>query len=189
MTTRLFLISLASTPALRKGHFPADEGLDERGRQEALAARLVEQVSAESRLIISPARLAQDTALLWPMPAQIEPALADMNYGAWRGRALAEVGEQEPAALGAWLTQADASAGGGESFTDVHARVGAWLAQLVQAGDVVALTHAPVIRAAILHALQAPASSFGRIDIPPLTVVALRHNAHGWCWWPSSRPV
>jgi hypothetical protein len=68
----------------------------------------------------------------------------------------------------------------------VYQRVGSWLDTL-EGGDIIALTHAPVIRAAILFAVQAPLASFNRIEIPPLTSFELRRAGHGWRWWPSSQ--
>ncbi|CAG4897425.1 histidine phosphatase family protein [Paraburkholderia gardini] len=49
--------------------------------------------------------------------------------------------------------------------------------------QVVALTHAVVIRAALIHVLGAPAESFGRIGIAPLSIVELRRSREGvWTW-------
>jgi broad specificity phosphatase PhoE len=52
------------------------------------------------------------------------------------------------------------------------ARVGAWLDGLPP-GRVVAITHAAVIKAAIVHAIRANPESFWRIDVPPLSRVEL----------------
>lgn len=184
MTTRLHLISLASTAAMRKGRFPANEPLDERGRTETLATGLITRFSAPAALLCSPAAIAQDTAALWPCPAKVELALADTDYGSWQGRALAELLDEDVATVTAWARQADIPAGGAESFTRVLARVGGWLDQLDQSGEVVALTHPPVIRAVILHVLRAPADCFHRIEVPPLSCFELRRSRQGWAWWP-----
>ncbi|NPT53100.1 histidine phosphatase family protein [Paraburkholderia elongata] len=52
---------------------------------------------------------------------------------------------------------------------------------------VVAVTHAPVIRAAIVHALGASPDVFSRIEIAPLAIVELRRSRRGWTWWPASQ--
>lgn len=52
--------------------------------------------------------------------------------------------------------------------------------------NVIAVTHAPVIRAAIVHVLGASPASFPRIEIAPLSMVELRHSRRGWTWWPAS---
>ncbi|RKF31564.1 histidine phosphatase family protein [Paraburkholderia fungorum] len=53
--------------------------------------------------------------------------------------------------------------------------------------NVIAVTHAPVIRAAIVHVLGASPASFPRIEIAPLSMVELRHSRRGWTWWPASQ--
>lgn len=53
--------------------------------------------------------------------------------------------------------------------------------------DVVTVTHAPVIRAAIVHALGASPAVFPRIEVAPLSVVELRCARRGWTWWPASQ--
>lgn len=58
------------------------------------------------------------------------------------------------------------------------ARVAAWLDSFQEDGHFVVVTHPFVIRAAILHALQAGPASFNAIDIEPLSVVDLRRNGH-----------
>jgi broad specificity phosphatase PhoE len=47
-------------------------------------------------------------------------------------------------------------------------------------GHIVAISHAAMIRAAILHVLEAPLSSFWRTDIEPLAVVRMTHNGSRW---------
>ncbi|KPC52494.1 histidine phosphatase family protein [Amantichitinum ursilacus] len=188
MTTRLHLFSLAATTAVRKGCFPDDETLDERGVRETLACGLTEWLPADARLLCAPSALALATAALLPRPAQVEVALADMDYGRWHGQSLGDVASAEPDALAAWLQHPDAPAGGAACFSDVLQRVGAWLDQLAateHASEIVALTHPMVIRAAILHALGAPAVAFTRIQVPPLCRFELRRAAHGWHWWPA----
>lgn len=51
--------------------------------------------------------------------------------------------------------------------------------------NVIAVTHAPVIRAAIVHVLGASPAIFSRIEIAPLSVVELRHSRRGWTCWPA----
>ena len=77
---------------------------------------------------------------------------------------------------------------GGESLLDLLARIGGWLDHL-QAGTrrqtgtrcvIIAVTHPAVIRAAIVHALDATPSAFWRIHAPPLTRVRLSGHAGRW---------
>lgn len=117
------------------------------------------------------------------MPERVD-ALADAAYGAWQGRRLTELARVAPEALAAWTRDAAfRPPGGGESFDDVRSRVAAWLDALPETQQtLVAFTHAPVIRAAILHALSAPSASFRHLEIAPLSVTALRRSAQGWVW-------
>ena len=55
-------------------------------------------------------------------------------------------------------------------------RVGTWLDSFREEGHFAVVTHPFVIRAAILHALQASTASFNLIDIEPLAIVDLRFN-------------
>jgi broad specificity phosphatase PhoE len=47
-------------------------------------------------------------------------------------------------------------------------------------GKIVAITHASVIRAATVHALEAGPESFWRIDIAPLSLTRLSANNGRW---------
>jgi broad specificity phosphatase PhoE len=61
------------------------------------------------------------------------------------------------------------------------ARVSAWLdTQLTSPGVVLAITHASVIRAAIVCALKAEPRSFWHIDIAPLSLTQLSGNGGRW---------
>ena len=47
-------------------------------------------------------------------------------------------------------------------------------------GKTLAVTHASIIRAATVHALRAPADSFWRIDVAPLSVMKLSRAGEQW---------
>jgi broad specificity phosphatase PhoE len=194
MPTRLLLISHAATAAMRSGRFPADDALntlDERAMTAAAALReRLPAMESDATILCGPALCARETARALGLNAQVADALADMDYGRWRGMRLAEIGAAEPAALVAWSSDPDAAPHGGESFNAVLARVGAWLDRLGDidapvTGSVIAVTHAPAIRAAIMHAIGATPRSFSRIEVAPLSVVELRHSKRGWTWWPA----
>jgi broad specificity phosphatase PhoE len=142
------------------------------------------------RVLTSPAAVARASAQAAGFDAAVCDALAEANFGAWQGKRLTDLAHEGPdtsAALAAWTRDPAARPpGGGESFEDVRARVGAWLDTLHASPEpersVIAFTHASVIRAAILHALGAPSASFRALDIAPLAVTALRRAQHGWVW-------
>jgi broad specificity phosphatase PhoE len=185
MDTRVLLVSHAATPAMRQGRFPADDPLDARGIADAMAWRERMPPVKEAVAFSSPAACARDTAQSLGLKALVAPGLADMDYGQWRGRRLAEVAEDAPHELATWSRDPSAASHGGESFVQVLARVSGWLDSLNETASVVAVTHAPVIRAALIHALNAPPASFSRIEIAPLSVIELRRSARGWAWWPT----
>jgi broad specificity phosphatase PhoE len=60
------------------------------------------------------------------------------------------------------------------------ARVKHWLAGQHGSGHTLAVTHPAVIRAAVVLTLQAPAQSFWRIDMPPVSITDLRWNGRSW---------
>jgi len=49
-----------------------------------------------------------------------------------------------------------------------------------EAGHTLAITHASIIRAAVLHILGAPFEAYWRIDIAPLTLTDLRKDQGRW---------
>ena len=82
-----------------------------------------------------------------------------------------------------WLTDVIAAPHGGESIANILQRIAGWLEQRIREnGHHVAVTHAAVIRCAILHAVGAPTHSFWHIDIGPLSATELRHDGSRWRW-------
>lgn len=196
--TTVWLVCHAADAALRAGTFPRAPGADH-DEDEALDARAIEAIDAwrvhwQARLagvdaeaplaLASPAAIARASARAAGFAPEHTDALADAHYGAWSGRRLADVAREAPEALAAWTRDpAFKPPGGGESFDDVRRRVASWLGSLSCAEKtIVAFTHAPVIRAAILHALNAPSASFRQVEIAPLSVTALRRSRQGWGW-------
>ena len=179
MTTRLKLICHGSTSATRTSAFPSDEPLDPQARRK-LAASSFRSLHAD-RYVTSPARRATETARALNLAAAIEPMLRDCDYGRWTGNSLEQVQAREPEALAEWLQNPGAAPHGGESMLALMARVSAWLDALQTASEeVVAVTHASVIRAAIVHAIEAEPRSFWRIDVSPLSLARLNGANGRW---------
>ncbi|PMS38384.1 histidine phosphatase family protein [Trinickia symbiotica] len=176
----LYLIAHAATHAMRVGQFPGDDPLDAHGL--ARTAAVCNQWPQTSLVLSSPVRCAQQTAAALASEVRIDYALRDVDYGDWRGKPLAELAREMPAALNAWITDPSASPHGGESHEDVLRRVGFWLDQLPLPDDLVAITHSAIIRAAIVHALGAGPKAMSRIEIAPLSVAELRPAPGGWKW-------
>jgi broad specificity phosphatase PhoE len=179
MTARLLLVCHAGTAAMRGAAFPADEPIDAAGA--AKAAALARRLPRADRAWTSPALRARQTASALGLDAVVEPALRDQDYGRWRGRPMADIEAEEPLALAAWLADPATAPHGGEDFSSLGARVGAWLDHRRDGtGRLVAVTHAAVIRAAIIHAIEASARSFGHIDVAPLSLTELGCTAGRW---------
>jgi broad specificity phosphatase PhoE len=175
---RLLLVRHASTDAVRAAAFGADEPLDASGA--AAAARL--RLPRAGEVLISPARRARETAACAGLAVSaVEPALAECDFGRWAGLPLRAVAESEPDAVRAWMTDPAAAPHGGESLLAVLGRVAAWLdEQAGQPGTAIAVTHAGVVKAAVVGALAAPPAAFWRIDVAPLSVTEL--HAHDGRW-------
>ncbi len=153
----------------------ADPPLADEGREAIAGWRLPERLTGTAAggwtWLTSPLRRARETAaLLHPDaapigPALVEPALIEMDWGAWEGRRLAELRAED----GAGMAEAEARGldfqpPGGESPRQVQARLEPLLAKLAAAGrPVVAVTHKGVIRA-----LYARASGWDMTGRPPL---------------------
>lgn len=173
---RLTLVSHGFTDAMSAGLFPVDEPVNE------LGARQIAELGPlrADRVVCGPELRCRQTvelagpAGLWA--AEPVPALAELDAGAWRGRALDDL---DPAELACWLSDPDAAPHGGESVAALITRVRGWLDTLAP-GRTVAITHPAVIRAAVLSALGAPAASFWRVDVRPASRTRLNRRPAGW---------
>lgn len=141
------------------------------------AAALTETLRRADRAWTSPGDpCATDGGALSLEPVS-DPMLRDCDYGRWAGRQLSEVHDSEPEGVAAWLADTDAAPLGGESIADLLRRVATWLDQQHRdGGHGIVITHATVIRAAILHAIGAPGRSFWYLDVGPLSVTDLRND-------------
>ena len=178
MATRLTLISHAATEALRHAAFPLDEPLEE--REIAKIATIGWDAPRAQSILSGPERRTQQTAQALRLSAITAIELRDCDYGTWRGREFEELQKNDPESIVAWLTDPLATPHGGESIVNLIDRVGRWMDGQSDDGHIMAVTHPAVIRSAIVHALNAPAKSFWRIDIAPLSITDLRFNGSAW---------
>ncbi len=167
---RLALVSHGATEAVREARFPADESLNSVGLRDVAKCA---PMTAE-RVLVAPELRTSETAVALGLTGTTDPALRDVDYGAWRGLAMSEVSADE---IAVWLTDPTASPHGGESIVELIDRVRAWLDGVAEsATPTLAVTHPAVVRAAVLLTLDAPPKSFWRIDIPPLSITRLHHR-------------
>jgi broad specificity phosphatase PhoE len=179
MTARLDLLAHGASAATRAARFPDDEAL------EAAAASALEALSGRlgpyAHVLTAPARAARETAQALGFDAEVDMTLRDCDYGRWRGHASKDVARREPDAFAAWLDDPAAAPHGGESLAVLVERTQAWLAQsLAREGATLAVTHASVVRAAIVNALGAGPSAFFRIDVAPLSLARLSGRDGRW---------
>jgi broad specificity phosphatase PhoE len=180
---RVVLICHAATAATRTAAFPGNEPLDALGvrQSEAIAGTLPRAEQVRS----APSSRCRRTAEAMGLAAVPDAALAGCDYGSWTGRTLDAVAAREPAAVTAWLTDPTARPHGGESIAELLDRVGHWLDGLADPAHqplhgLLAVADPSVIRAAVVHALDAEARSFWRIDIAPLSQTVLVGNPGRW---------
>lgn len=179
MTSRVTFISPATSPSLRQARFDDGDSLDETGA--ARARSMAGKLPSAGRVVMSGGVRCRETAAALGLDAAVEPRLAGLDVGRWRGRTLDEVGSAELEAVGRWLADTGAAPHGGESVRDFCGRVASWLDGARETdGRTLAVVEPEVVRAAVVHALGMPVEGFWRLDVPPLTAVELSGRAGRW---------
>jgi broad specificity phosphatase PhoE len=179
MTARLTLICHASTGAVRRAAFPAAEPLDRHGQADAAA--LAGELPSADRCWTSPELRARQTAEALHLNAISLSTLRDCDYGAWKGYTLDEILTRDPGAVERWLRDPAAEPHGGESLLSLMQRVAQWLeGEKAMDRHSILVTHATVIRAAVIHAIGAAPNSFWRTNIAPLSVTRLSAKDGSW---------
>ncbi len=121
------------------------------------------------------------TAALLADTAQQDPLLADLDFGRWSGRALSYVATSEPQALSAWMSDPAAKPHGGESISELLLRSRRWLdLELLSGGHHLVIASRAACRALVIGALEAPETSFWRLDIEHLSVTRLTSDGRRW---------
>jgi len=192
MLVRLTMICNGATAATRRGSFPLDEPLEPRSL--ALAKAMRGTLRRADRVWTAPALRARQTAEALSLGALVEPLLADQDHGSWAGKSFEDVQAQQPGDMAAWLTDPNAAPHGGESLADVACRASELMDRLMaEPGHTIALTHASVIRTAIVHVLGAPLAASWKIDIEPLSITDFRSDGRRWvlraCGVPAPKPA
>lgn len=179
MPARLTLICHGATAATRASAVPLDEPLEDGAVEEART--LGPSLRRWDRAVTSPALRARQTSEALLLNANVDPALHDCDYGRWCGHKLADIQLAYPSEVATWLSDPAAAPHGGESLVELMQRVSDWMAvRLRDNGHTIAVTHASIIRAAIIGILDAPRQSFWRIDVEPLSLINLHSNERRW---------
>jgi broad specificity phosphatase PhoE len=123
--------------------------------------------SSSSKRVLSTAQI---IGKLIDMAPSVVSNLNEWNVGDWEGKAYVDIKANEPALYQAWVNDPIVnSPPGGESIHDVYLRTEEKVKILLASnpGKTIALvTHAGIIRAAILHALKMNVHDFWRLVIP-----------------------
>ncbi|MFI6068560.1 bifunctional RNase H/acid phosphatase [Micromonospora sp. NPDC051227] len=166
--TRLILVRHGETPYTEQKRYSGrgDVPLSERGRAQARAtgARVAELAPSVAAVLSSPlsrctataASIAQ--ALGGDVPVRTEDDLIECDFGQWEGRTFAEVRQQWPGEMDAWLASPRIAPPDGESFTQVAERAHRVISGLLTAypGEtVVVVSHVSPIKLVLRDALAA----------------------------------
>lgn len=164
---RLTLICHALTQAQKTGRLHhSDDGI------LPLAEQPFADLSGVS-VLTAPERRACETAALLSGQVEVEAALADCDLGHWHGLTLKQLQAEQPQALAEWLQNPSSTVHGGESFVALCQRMAAWLAAFDRPGEWLAVTHPLVMRAVLVEVLGCPLGAGQRIDVLPLSRLAL----------------
>ncbi|MFH8800862.1 histidine phosphatase family protein [Streptomyces sp. NPDC017936] len=169
MTIRLTLVCVRSTSAVF-GRTPLSE------RELCGAGTALASLPPYSTAVRSPSAESALIAAVLGLRAAVEPALRDIDHGAWHGRTVADVVAADPYGYSAWLTDPDAVPHGGESVRRLCDRVAHWLGGLpADPGGTLAIVEPAVAQAVLVHALSAPVRAFRNLPVQP------RHTVHLTC--------
>ena len=170
------------TALLRHGQTPmsvqkryagrTDAPLTEVGVQQAAAAAKRLASAGLGVIVTSPllrtVQTAQAVAAVTGAAVVTDDGFRETDFGAWEGLTFAEVRERWPAEISAWLADPEVAPPGGESFTDVSARVTAALDGVLaaRAGQTVLIvSHVTPIKMLVTAALLAPPAAMYRMHL------------------------
>jgi ribonuclease H / adenosylcobalamin/alpha-ribazole phosphatase len=171
--------SLTAEKRFSGGLASSNPGLTDEGRAQVreVADWLAPIAEAVDVVVSSPVRRTRESAEIVAerlgSPLVEEPGFAEMEFGSWDGLTFAEVQEQRPDEIEAWLGSLDVGPGGGESFREVEKRVLDELGRLLEshAGKtVVVVSHVTPIKTLVAHAVEAPLSALFRMELSTASV-------------------
>jgi broad specificity phosphatase PhoE len=166
----------------------ADVPLSSRGREEAglLAESLGRQpiVAAYTSPLARALDTARPAADRLGVPVTVDPRLADMSFGEWEGKALADVRARWPELHQIWTADPTRfRAPDGESLADVLGR--AWpaleeLADRHRGQAILLVSHRVVCKLLVCAALGVGEEGFWRVRLDTASVSLLAHGQAGW---------
>jgi broad specificity phosphatase PhoE len=164
----------------------SDAPLTDLGVQQAAAAAKRLASSGIAVIITSPLlramQTAQEVAAVTGAAVVADDGFRETDFGAWEGLTFAEVRERWPAELATWLADPAVAPPGGESFTDVSARVTAALHRVLSARagqTVLIVSHVTPIKTLVAAALLAPPAALYRMHLDVAALSAIDWYADG----------
>lgn len=153
--------------------------LSEKGRQQAFGLRRRLQTLGFTRVQSSPRQRAVETAEIIAEGTGIEvevcAALDELDFGAWTGRTFEDLATEPRWAR--WNNERGSTRPpGGEDMEEAQARIVAHLRLLHERypkGRIAIVTHAEIIRAAVLHAMSLPLDNWWGIEVAPASITRL----------------
>lgn len=155
------------------------EGVVQARRLAAFVARLgptVVQSSPRERAL----QTAEPIARAAGLPLEVALQLDEIDFGSWTGRSFSEL-----AADPAWhewnARRATARTPAGATMREAQNRAVLHLRAIgrERGGPAVIVTHAEIIRAIVLHCLEAGLDEFDRIAVPPASVTTVEIGSDG----------
>ncbi|MCA0871052.1 histidine phosphatase family protein [Seohaeicola saemankumensis] len=153
----------------------------------AALARLSDHLPDRARLIssdLSRAAATADAIQAGRTRLPHDPALREINFGAWELRRFKDIEAEDPDRIRAyWTTPGDVRPPGGESWHEVCARVDAAVDALIAAhtgDDLIIVAHFGVILTQVQRALRMDADQAFGHKIDNLSVTELTRGSNGW---------
>lgn len=169
----LYLVRHGRTPANAEHRLQgrADLSIDEVGRQQVAA--LGAAITRVDRVVCSPLLRARQTAEVFGIEPDIDDRWQELDYGVMDGLALADVPRE---VMRGWLDDPDFAPEGGETLNELQVRVWAACADLVEQSrhhEVVVVTHATPIRAALAWALGVEVTAAWRCHVDQASITRI----------------
>jgi probable phosphoglycerate mutase len=183
--TTFLLLRHGATAHTAEKRFSGSGGADpelspEGAAQARAAAAAVASRGQVDAVVSSPLRRARQTADVVAaelgLPVREVESLRECAFGEWEGLTFAEVQEQWPDELTAWLADTSVAPPGGESFDAVAARVRRARDQLLTrhpSRTVLAVSHVTPIKLLVREALTAPLTALYRMELSPASLTEI----------------
>jgi probable phosphoglycerate mutase len=168
------------------GSGSADPPLTPTGEEQARRAAQLLTTRGITAIASSPLQRARQTADIvaatLKLPVRVVDDVRECAFGEWEGHTFAEVREQWPDELTAWLGSTAVAPPGGESFDVVDTRVCRARDQIIArypGARVLVVSHVTPIKVLVRHALEAPPAALYRMELSPASVTEIEWFTNG----------